>query len=207
MKKACVFLGVFMFLLISCGGNNWEDSIITNNSSYKVSFNFNHTGEKKLAVGESTTFETIAYQHIETYSPNKRVSFKYEATNVGYTGEFVNKPFWEIRIDNLLGEDVTLSTNDWFTNTGEWIHWTKNNGKWEINDNYIANTWMEIIDLIIPGNADDVNHSGIIYTQNPVFIVTKPDPKMENNPPEVIGIANYNVIGTTIWITIQKFFP
>jgi len=190
MKKIAFIFGILLILLVSCDINNWDDSIITNKSLYQVTFKFNHTGERSLAFGESTEFKTIAYQHIERYSPDKRVYFEYKSTNAGYTGEFKTRQSWEIRVNNTLKENVTLSTNDWIDKDGKWI-----------KEKYRINTLMEKIDSISPGNADDENHRGLVYTESPSFSVTKPG----SEPPEIIAIAKYNKIGSILWVTIEDF--
>ena len=200
MKRINIVIIILSVMIISCDSNNWADSIITNNSLYPVKFKFNHTGEKNLAIGENITFETAAYQHLQSYSPNKRVYFSYKSTNEGYTGEFDTRSSFEIRVNNSIDQNVTLSTNDWINNNGKW-NWMDENGEW-INTNDKLNTWMDIMENISPGDTDDESHRGIIYTEDPVFIVTKPG---NENPPIIIGIAKYNKIGSTLWVTIQNF--
>jgi hypothetical protein len=204
MKGITFFIGVFLAIFASCGGNNWADSVITNNSDYPVKFIFSHIGEKKLNLGEKTSFETKAYQHIESYSPVKRVYFIYESTNDGYTGEFKPREFWDIIVNNTTEEDVTLCTSDWVKNE-KWIDWIKDGDEWKLDDSEEAgykrrNTWMDKMENI-PHGKDDESHRGKIYTENPVFIVTKP----ENESVLEIAVANYNKIGSTIWVTIQTF--
>ena len=203
MKRMAVCFGIILVTIISCDNNRWEDSVITNNSSYAVSFKFNHTETRRLAVGESTSFETAAHQHLESYLPHKRVLFAYESTNTGYTGTFIDGPSWKVRINNTTKEAVTLSTSDWFDNDGKWIHWYQEDGEWKINDTFFVNTWMDIIDTVNPGAYDNDDSPHIIYTNTPVFIVTEPGSK--ENPPEAIGVAHYNIIGTTLWVTISTF--
>ena len=190
MKRIAFVFGILFVLIASCDNNNWDDSIITNNSLYPVSFKFNHTGEKNLAIGESTEFQTKAYQHLERYSPDKRVYFEYESNNAGYTGEFKTRQSWEIRVNNTLDENVTLSTNDWIDKDGKWI-----------KEEYRLNTLMDKMDSITPGDADDPNHCGFIYSETPIFTVTKPG----SEPPEIIAVAKYNKIGSILWVTIQLF--
>jgi hypothetical protein len=205
MKIITFAIGVFLIIFASCGGNNWEDSIITNNSDYPVIFKFNHTGEIKLDLGKNATFETKAYQHIESYSPEKRVNFEYESTNDGYTGEFIPRQSWEIKVNNATEENVTLCTNDWIID-GKWVDWKEENDLWKLDNSEEAkykrlNTWMDKMEDILPGKSDDKNHTGKIYTENPVFIVTK----IENENVPEIAVANYSKIDSTFWVTIKKF--
>ena len=76
--------------------NNWKDTVITNNSSFTVTFKFNNTEEITLVplVGQ-TTFKPAHYQHIEYYSPVEHVIFTYTAANEGSTGVFTNIPMEE----------------------------------------------------------------------------------------------------------------
>ena len=167
MKKLFVIFCILWILFSGCNANNWSDSVITNNSSFQVLFKFNNTNEKNLAIGESTAFETAAYQHIEYYSPEKRVYFTYEATDTGYTGQFNTRQSWLIKVNNAIGENATLS----------------------------ADGWMEIMIDIIPGNDDDENHNGTIYTNNPNFFVST-----ESGFP---AVAKYNKTDTIFFVTIQ----
>jgi hypothetical protein len=205
MRKTTFVIGIFLAIFASCGGNNWEDSIITNNSDYPVKFKFYHTGEKSLAKGESVVFETRAYQQMESYSPEKRVYFAYESTNDGYTGEFKPRQSWDIIVNNTTEEDVTLCTSDWIKNE-KWIDWIEDGNEWKLDDSEEAgykrrNTWMDKMENIPHGDTDDESHRGIIYTENPVFIVTR----LENESVPVIAVANYNQIGSTFWVTIHTF--
>jgi hypothetical protein len=141
MKRFFYIFGVLSVLFSSCTANNWAPSVITNNSA--VSFKFNHTGEKQLAAGGSTEFETKAYQQLEYYSPDKRVYFTYQADDAGYTGQFKNRKSWPVKVHNAIGEEATLS----------------------------AGGWMDEMANIVAGNTDDANHTGRIYTANPKFEV------------------------------------
>jgi len=169
MKKLLVFPGILLMLFSGCDTHNWSDSIITNNSEFQVTFKFNNTGEISLADGESATFETEAYQHIERYSPEKRVYFTYKATDAGYTGQFDKRPSWTVKVNNALGEKAKLS----------------------------ADGWMDTMNDILPGNVDDPNHTGEIYTNNPNFSVST-----ENGFPAV-ATYTYNETDTTFRVTIQ----
>ena len=143
MKSIIGFFCIISLLTLSCESNNWADSIITNDSDLSVTFKFNTINERIIEVGNSTEFKTIAYQHMEYYNPNKRVYFIYKSTNDGYTGQFLNRPSWIIKVNNAIGEKVNLS----------------------------ADGWMDIMEGILVGTTDDENHNGIIYTDNPKFSV------------------------------------
>ena len=167
MKKIFLF-SIIWILFSSCDVNNWEDSVITNNSKFPVTFKFNNTEEKQLAAeGASVTFKTTAYQHIEYYSPDKRVYFTYEATDTEYTGKFDNRPSWSVKVNNAIGENATLS----------------------------ADGWMEEMKDIIPGDDDDDNHKGTIYTSNPNFSVST-----SGFP----AVAKYSKDDATFLVTIQR---
>jgi len=169
MKRLLVFFGILLMLFSGCAAHNWSDSVITNNSTFPVTFKFNNTDEISLAAGESATFETEAYQHIERYSPEKRVYFTYKATDTGYTGQFDKRPSWTVKVNNALSENATLS----------------------------ADGWMDTMNDILPGNVDDQNHTGTIYTNNPNFSVST-----ENGFPAV-ATYTYNETDTTFRVTIQ----
>ena len=143
MIKSLSIAGVLLILFTSCAANNWDDSIITNNSDYQVKFKFNHTKEYQLEIGERVEFKTEAYQRIQDYSPDKRVVFSYNATNTGYTGEFNTRQSWTVKVNNITGEKASLSADD----------------------------WMDEMKDILPGKDDDENHTGKIYTKTPSFTV------------------------------------
>ncbi|MCL2044364.1 MAG: hypothetical protein FWG89_09510 [Treponema sp.] len=132
-------------LLVSCGGNDWADTVISNESGYEVTFKFNHTGEYTLdADGVTTvTFPTRVYQYLEKHDPVKRVTFEFSSTNDGYTGKFVTLPSWTVEIKNdFIDTKVTLS----------------------------AGGWMDDITL----DPDSVE-TGTIYTKNPGFSAVAED--------------------------------
>ena len=144
MKHFGIAFIVFFLIFSSCSTHDWEDSVITNNSEFSVTFKFNNTKEFTLDnIGNTASFKTEAYQHLVYYTPEKRVNFTYKSTNDGYTGEFNNLPSWEIKVNNALGEKATLS----------------------------ANGWMDEMVDIISGYIDDDNHNGKIYTEKPTFSV------------------------------------
>jgi hypothetical protein len=169
MKRSLVFFGILLILFSGCADHNWSDSVITNNSDFPVTFKFNNTDVKSLAVGESVVFETMAYQHIESYAPEKRVYFSYEATDTGYTGQFDTRQSWTVKVNNALNEKVALS----------------------------ADGWMDAMNDILPGNVEDLNHTGKIYTSRPNFSVST-----ENGFPAV-ATYTYNETDTTFRVTIQ----
>ena len=94
--KRAAFCLVVVFLLVSCGKQEWDDTVIINNSGFSVIFRFNHTGEITLVAGGSYTFETRVHQHLEWFRYEGQempgnpvlVRFVYIATNYGATGEF-----------------------------------------------------------------------------------------------------------------------
>ena len=141
MKMPMLIIYIFGIIFLSCNANTWNDTVITNDSEFEVSFKFNHTGEKHLEIGESATFETKAYQRLVSYSPEKRVFFTYLATNDGYTGQFNTRQSWLVKVNNAIGELATLS----------------------------ADGWMDILENINPGIDDDL--TGLIFTNTPSFSV------------------------------------
>jgi hypothetical protein len=116
MKKVVFCLAVFA-LLLSCEGNNWDDTVITNSSEFDVKFKFNHTGEFELSPGAKKSFETKAYQYLASYDSPKRVSFKFESTDEGYTGEFLTLSSRTLIVTNNLSDKVKLSADGWMDET------------------------------------------------------------------------------------------
>jgi hypothetical protein len=112
MKKLIICL-VFLAFFFSCERNNWDDTIITNNSTINVSFKFSNTGAILLLAGKQVTFPTEAHQFMELYVPEKMVDFTFSATNDGYTGEFHERPSWDVKVKNAIGEKATLSADGW----------------------------------------------------------------------------------------------
>jgi hypothetical protein len=112
MKKLIIYLA-FLALFFSCDRNNWDDTIIENNSAFDVKFKFSNTGQIDLPAGRQVSFPTKAYQHLESYTPEKRVKFTYSATDEGYTGEFREHESWEVKVKNAIGEKATLGANGW----------------------------------------------------------------------------------------------
>ena len=90
MKKLVICL-VFLGLLLSCDSSSWNDTVITNESGFPVTFKFNHTNVFVLDEDEQVTFETKAYQYLEWYSDEKDVYFEFQSTNKGYTGVFKDR--------------------------------------------------------------------------------------------------------------------
>ena len=79
-------------------------------------------------------------------------------------------------------------------------NWMDENGDW-IETNERLNTYMDVMEDIIPGDANDANHTGKIYTKTTVFSVITPG---FYNPPIEIAVAEYNIIGNTILVSIKK---
>jgi hypothetical protein len=142
MKKIAVCFVLFS-LLISCG-NDWADTVITNETGYEIQFKFNHTGEYTLNAGgtNTITFKTKAHQYLEHYNQKKRVRFEYSSTNDGYTGNFVELDKWPLIVENSIDKTAKLE----------------------------ADGWMDEIDNIT-AKTDNGNGeaTGTIFTKNPVF--------------------------------------
>jgi hypothetical protein len=111
--KKLVLCFVLLPLFFSCDANNWNDTIIKNNSEFAVKFKFSNTAQINLPAGRQASFPTKAYQHLESYTPEKRVYFTYSATNDGYTGVFDVHDSWEVKVQNAIGEKATLSADGW----------------------------------------------------------------------------------------------
>jgi hypothetical protein len=112
MKKVVFCLAVFA-LMLSCEGNNWGDTVITNSSGFDVTFKFNHTDKFELLSGGTKKFETKAYQYLASYDPSKWVKFEFESTNEDYTGEFKIRDSQTVEIFNTLDKNVTLTAGGW----------------------------------------------------------------------------------------------
>jgi hypothetical protein len=166
MKKLAAYF-FFLVLFISCKSGNWDDTIIRNDSGFDVLFEFSNSGKIDLPAGEQTTFLTEAYQRLVSYSPEKRVYFTYEATNEGYSGWFLDRESWNVKVNNAIGENAALGADD----------------------------WMDEIEIPSDGNDFD---AGKVYTDYPVFIITKTD---SNFP--AAAVYNRDTDGT-FRVTIQR---
>ena len=145
MKKIIVCL-VILTLFLSCNSDNWDDTIIENNSMFDITFKFSNTDQKKLPIGAQATFPTKAYQHLESYSPDKRVFFTYEATNDGYTGRFDTRESYLVKVNNAIGEKATLSADGWMD---------------------------DIIDIPSGNQSGNTAFQKQVYTDSPDFIITE----------------------------------
>ena len=146
MKMMVFYLSVL--LVFSCVNTNWDDTIIENTSGFDVTFEFNNTSQIILPAGDQTAFPTEAYQHLVSYSPDKRVYFTYKATNDGYTGWFHERESWTVKVINGLDQDVSLS----------------------------ADGWMDTIENIPTGDhSDNTDYQKKIFTAVPVFTVVSAD--------------------------------
>ncbi|GMO23335.1 MAG: hypothetical protein Pg6A_10370 [Termitinemataceae bacterium] len=145
MRKLVLVALSFSMAFLSCPDNNWQDTVISNNSTFSVRFKFNNSDEYTIQIGGTpVSFTTTAHQYLEYYSPDKRVKFSYIADDYGYTGKFEDRKSWVVKVDNRLQnpqENVSLS----------------------------ADGWMDVMTGITQGYYNDANHNGIIWTDKPNF--------------------------------------
>jgi hypothetical protein len=162
---------IILFLalgLFACDIDHHGDkyAVFTNESDYPVIYKFTGIGgEGSLGAKQSVTFDSYVPIDLEYYAPEKRVSYSYDYGYYVY-GTFRNLPSWKIRVNNKLSTPVTLS----------------------------ADGWMEEMENITPGSADDQNHTGLIFTDNPAFTA-------------IVGsfpaMTNYAIVDDTMYVTIQ----
>jgi hypothetical protein len=145
-------------------------STIKNTSAnFDVSYHFKDNLPHITTKNSENTYERPLYDYIQSYEPSKRVLLKTEyphENDVVYI--FSERQSYTVKINNAIGENVT------FLSAGGWID--------EMKD-------------IMPGSADDANHTGRIYTDKPVFTVTT----ASGFPAEVA----YNFINDTFMVTIK----
>ncbi|MDR2499461.1 MAG: hypothetical protein LBD37_00090 [Treponema sp.] len=146
---AALFLAGAAFTSASCGGHDWSDTVIVNNTEEEVAFKFTGRDEMRLSKGEQAVFTTEAYQRLEYYAPDKRAVYTQTVSDSGFTGEFFPRQRWPLRVINTLPIAVSLS----------------------------AGGWMEDILTIPAGYNREVENPdpwpGVyLYTPDPVFTVT-----------------------------------
>jgi len=114
---------------------------IVNNSSYTVSFEWGGKTET-IEPNKSTTIN-YTYVKITNLNPNKRVVINYIDDN---NRDITDLPSYEVRVENLSSETLTLKANGWLGNDME--------------------------NIIIGEYIDDITQKGRIYTKSPKFTVS-----------------------------------
>ena len=149
MKKFVILLAA-AFLIISCSfdldkpgpGNA---TIKNTSSTFDVTYKIGDMQEETILAGETKNFGRPAYAYMKYYEPTKRVSLKVEYPHDNdMVCTFTEHKSYSVRVNNTIGEEATLK----------------------------ADGWMDEMASILPGNDDDVNHNGTIYTRSPKFSVT-----------------------------------
>ena len=162
MKKAIV-CGVVLtgLLFFGCGNTGLYDqkpgtATVKNLSpNFDIIYKYKNIPETKTVLRSSddtfnrgalyTSIEYFYADTIENSAPSKRVFLKTEYphdNDAVYT--FNEYDSYEVKVNNRLGEDATLSADGWMDNMAD----------------------------IPDGDADDDAHTGKIYTANPVFSAT-----------------------------------
>jgi hypothetical protein len=141
MKKLTVFVVIVICVLIF--GCDFEEqkpgvSTIKNTSeNFDVIYQFKDELERTIEKGNEDSFERPLYDYIKSYEPSKRVLLNTEyphKNDIVYT--FSERNSYTVKVNNAIGENITLS----------------------------ADGWMDVMIDIMPGNTDDANHTGKIYT-------------------------------------------
>jgi hypothetical protein len=144
MKRPLFLFAAVSVLALSACDHNWKYAVISNNSGYPVNFKFrNISDEHYLPAGERQTFENNWKSLLEYYTPDKRVSYSSTSNYSSFYGVFENLPSWKLRVFNNTPEPASLT----------------------------ADEWMDPMENISPGKADDANHNGVIFTKEPSFTV------------------------------------
>jgi hypothetical protein len=169
MKRCSPFSVVVLtlFLLLSCD-HNWKYAIITNESDFTVVFKFKGVdNEVTLPKGESRRFDSYWTTLLEYYAPEKRVEYSSASDYSAFYGTFKTLPSWTLRVNNKFSGTVTLT----------------------------ADGWMEPMENISNGNANDSNHTGVIFTEKPSFeVITNTG---------FPAAAVYQVDGNIMYVTIE----
>ena len=150
MKKLCIILFAALFVIVSCS-TDFEIQkpgtiTVKNDSDFDVTYQIgNMPAADTVTPGEDRTYNLPLYSYMKSYDNDKRVTLKTEYPNkndIRYT--FNNRNSYTVKVNNTLEEDAALS----------------------------ADGWMDEMEGIPPGAADDALHTGKIYTDTPTFTVT-----------------------------------
>jgi hypothetical protein len=167
MKKLLFLFAAVSALAVSACDHNWKYAVISNNSDYPVNFKFrNISDEHYLPAGQGQTFEKNWKSLLEYYTPDKRVSYSYTSDYSSFNGAFENRPSWKLRVFNNIPEPAALT----------------------------ADEWMDPMENISTGQADDENHNGVIFTDKPSFtVITSGFPAR----------AEYQIVDDVMYVTIS----
>jgi len=145
--KKLFFAIALVFILVSCQpDDNFNDKTVNNNSAYTIIFKYTDSPEYTLEPEQSVTWAGEKSGCLERYTPFKYVYYEFAGNGQSYgggTGTFADRKSYTVRVNNTIGETVSLSEG--------------------FLDNNLTG--------IAPGNANDANHTGTIYTADPHFIL------------------------------------
>lgn len=119
-------------------------TIKNTSTNFDVAYVLGDYPEKTIVKETTDSFDRPLYAYVKFYEPSKRMLLQTEypyKNDAVYT--FSERKNYAVKVNNATGENVSLS----------------------------ADGWMEDMEGILPGNEDDANHVGIIYTDKPVFLV------------------------------------
>ena len=107
MRKVAVLVVVFA-LFAGCDTFWFKDSVITNESSYSVTFKAKKADQVSVQSGKSVTIQNDIGAVLESYEsiPIKRVEYIQTDT---YKGKFIDLPSIPVIISNTMSIPVTLS--------------------------------------------------------------------------------------------------
>jgi hypothetical protein len=174
MKKLIIGISL-VFILASCQPvDDFNDKIVINNSTYTITFKYTDFSEHTLALGESVRWVGKKSGHFEKkYTNYKYVDFIFTSNGQNYgggTGTFKDRASYTVRVNNTINENVSLSEEF-------------------LEENDLIN--------IVPGNTNDDNHTGTIYTGDPKFTA-----QTENGFPAVC-VCSFDNENNTFMVTIR----
>jgi PBP1b-binding outer membrane lipoprotein LpoB len=165
MKKLYTTFLILVVFFVGCKTN--PGTTVINEADREVTFRYSRydTTNVTLSPGQSATSE---YFHTGLYDlkPAKRVTQKMIGSNTDNVITITTLPSWEVRVKNTLAEAISLT----------------------------ADGWMDEMVNILPGDADDVNHKGRIYTNKPSFRAASAT---------FLGAVDYVIVGDVIYVTIR----
>jgi hypothetical protein len=170
--KYFIAIPAFFLAFFACD-HDWDYAVITNQSGYPVEFKFKGVnGKETLAPGQSKRFDSYWTTALDYYTPDKRVVYSYDSDYDNIHGTFRNRPSWKIRVNNTLSFPVTLT----------------------------AEGWMDDMEDIPQGDADNSKHTGVIFTREPSFSVWYDDKIITTAAAEYQPLT---VDDNTMYVTIR----
>jgi outer membrane biogenesis lipoprotein LolB len=145
---------IFVVVLLgSCAAGMEHETAVINSSTRTVMAGFGTGSTAKYTYtftpGETKLITPDTYgwkaSYLKWHDKETRVYYEFTKSGSGGVFEFKDRPGYTIKVNNTLGETASLDAGGWMEEP------------------------MEDIPI---GMADDADHTGLVYTKQPVFTVT-----------------------------------